>query len=313
MEKRKPKKKVIAILVPVFCEADNIPDFYVVLTSVIEKLKDYSFKLIFIDDGSIDNSVELVEQLMASDSRVSIIKLLRNFGKEAALTAGVIETLPYDAVVTIDSDLQHPPGLIPELLKNWEEGAMVVATIRNSVDSHSLLRKIGSDIYYFLIRGLGGVNVISKATDFRLMDVDVIRKFCLFDEKIHMFRSSIDWFGFKTKYITFDAPQRFSGEARYSYRKLLTLAVDSITAFSLLPLKVTGAIGLGISFLSALMLLSSFILNVVYQAWFVSALAIVVLFNTFLTGILMVCLGLIALYIGSIHQEVVKRPRYIIK
>jgi polyisoprenyl-phosphate glycosyltransferase len=310
---RQSKKKVIALVVPVYCESGSITEFYSVLTSVVGELKDYSFKIIFVDDGSTDNSVELIEQLIFSDPRLSVIKFLRNFGKEAALTAGVLESLPYDAVITIDADLQHPPTLIPELIKNWEKGSLVVATIRNSIRSHSWVRKISSDFYYFLIRGLGGSNIISKATDFRLMDEAVIRQFSLFDEKIHMFRSSIDWFGFKTAYISFDAPGRFDGNARYSYQKLISLAVDSITAFSLLPLKITGMIGVSISILSALMLSTSLVLNIMHQDWFVSALALVVLFNTFLVGILMICLGLIALYIGSIHQEVVKRPRYIIK
>lgn len=304
--------KTITVVIPIYRERENIQAFYNSLSSVLEKLNKYSWQISFVDDGSDDDSASIVEELIQIDKRVKLISLSRNFGKEAALTAGVIEAIASDAIITIDADLQHPPNIIPSFLNEWENGNPVVVGIRKSVGSHSFFRKLGSNMYYLIMEKIGGNHIVRGSTDFRLIDKKVAVEFAKFSEQILMFRGSIDWLGFRTRQVEFDAPERFAGEAGYSYRKLFSLAVNSITSFSLWPLKVSGYLGIVISSMSFIILVSCLSLNMYKAIWYVTPLALFVIFNTFLVGLLMICLGLIALYIGNISNEVVKRPNYVI-
>ena len=306
------KEKTIAVVVPCYCEAGNIEQFHKVLSETIGRETGYEWKVLFIDDGSHDNTLEEMQKIVDLDNRTLAVALARNFGKEAALMAGVQEALPCDAVICMDADLQHPPGIIPQLLKEWEDGWPVVATVRKSVESHSMVRKIGSSTYYKLMKSLGGNLLIPKSTDFRLVDRFVIDHLLQLKENVRMFRGMVDWFGFPTAIVHFEAPERFHGTANYSYSKLFQLALTSITSFSLWPLRLTGYAGLLIVAFSSLSLLISMGLNLAKGVWFISPLAMVVLFNTLLVGVLMMCLGLIALYIGNIRDETLKRPNFVI-
>lgn len=308
----KPKKQTIAVVVPCYCEAGNIEQFHKVLSETIGLETDYDWKILFIDDGSQDDTLDVMQRIVDFDNRTMAIILARNFGKEAALMAGVHEALPCDAVICMDADLQHPPSLIPQLLEKWKDGWPVVATVRKSVESHSMVRKIGSSIYYKLMKSVGGNLLIPKSTDFRLVDRIVINHLLQLKENVRMFRGMIDWFGFPTAIVHFDAPERFHGTANYSYGKLFQLALTSITSFSLWPLRLTGYTGVLIVAFSSLSLLVSLGLNLAKGVWFISPLALVVLFNTLLVGVLMICLGLIALYIGNIRDAVLDRPDFVI-
>lgn len=309
---RMSKKKTISVVVPCYCEAGNIRQFHKVLSETIGQETDYEWKILFIDDGSHDNTLEEMKKIVDLDNRTLAVALARNFGKEAALMAGVQEAMPCDAVICMDADLQHPPGLIPQLLTEWEDGWPVVATVRKSVESHSMVRKIGSSAYYKLMKSAGGNLLIPKSTDFRMVDRFVIDHLLQLKENVRMFRGMIDWFGFPTAIVHFEAPERFHGTANYSYGKLFQLALTSITSFSLWPLRLTGYAGLMIVAFSSLSLLISMGLNLTKSVWFVSPLAIVILFNTLLVGVLMMCLGLIALYIGNIRDEALQRPDFVI-
>ena len=306
------KGKTIAVVVPCYCEAGNIEQFHKVLSKTIGQETDYEWKLLFIDDGSHDNTLGEMQKIIDLDNRTLAVALARNFGKEAALMAGVQEALPCDAVICMDADLQHPPEIIPQLLKKWEDGWPVVATVRKSVESHSMVRKIGSSTYYKLMKSLGGNLLIPRSTDFRLVDRFVIDHLLQLKENVRMFRGMIDWFGFPTAIVHFEAPGRFHGTANYSYGKLFQLALTSITSFSLWPLRLTGYAGLLIVAFSSLSLLLSMGLNLAKGVWFISPLAMVVLFNTLLVGVLMICLGLIAIYIGNIRDETLNRPDFVI-
>ena len=306
------KEKTIAVVVPCYCEAGNIEQFHKVLSETIGQETDYVWKILFIDDGSHDNTLEEMQKIVEIDNRTVAVALTRNFGKEAALIAGVQEALPCEAVICMDADLQHPPVIIPQLLKKWEDGWPVVATVRKSVESHSMVRKIGSGTYYKLMKSVGGNLLIPKSTDFRLVDRFVIDHLLQLKENVRMFRGMIDWFGFPTAIVHFEAPERFHGTANYSYGKLFQLALTSITSFSLWPLRLTGYAGLLIVTFSSLSLLLSMGLNLAKAVWFISPLAIVVMFNTLLVGVLMMCLGLIALYIGNIRDEALSRPDFVI-
>jgi len=302
----------ISIVIPVYCEEKNIPALYQRLEQVAASLPDIHWEYIFVNDGSLDHSISVLRQLARADSKVKVIDFSRNFGKEVALTAGVHAAYA-DAVICMDADLQHPPELIPQLIDEWRRGAEVVATIRTSMDNQSLMRRLGSNGYYWLMRKISGLDMVSQTTDFRLLDKKVVEEFRRVTERERMFRGIIDWMGFKKVYVEFHADAREEGAPAYSYAKLWRLAINSITAFSLWPLRLTGYLGVLITTTSGLLLtwmLGNYVLG---NGVFYTPLAIVVVVNTFLIGIVLMAIGLVALYIGTIQTEVVNRPLYIVR
>jgi dolichol-phosphate mannosyltransferase len=306
-------KQLITIVIPVYREANNLERLYERLEKVTGALPVFTWEYLLVNDGSPDHSLELLRQLAKRDTKVKVIDLSRNFGKELALTAGVHDAHTADAVICMDADLQHPPELIPELVDEWQRGAEIVATIRTSIDKQPLLRRVGSHIYYWLMGKISGLHMVSQTTDFRLYDKKVIAAFCQATERERMFRGIMDWMGFRKVYVEFSADARTEGCAGYSYAKLYHLAINSITAFSLWPLRLTGYMGVFITSTSGLLLtwmLGNYVLGskVVY-----TPLAIVVVANTFLIGIVLMAIGLVALYIGTIHTEVLNRPLYIVR
>lgn len=304
--------KLISVVIPVFCEEKNIPSFYERLENIIKDINGYIWEYIFVDDGSSDSSYAELQKLADKDKKVKVLRFSRNFGKEIALSAG-IEAASGDAVITIDADLQHPPELIPDMIKKWEGGVDIVATIRKKTEKQPLIRRIGSILFYWLMNKISQVEMVSQTTDFRLLDRKVVDVFKTIKEKSRMYRGIIDWMGFKKEYIEFNADARMEGVSCYSYRKLFALAINSITSFSLFPLKIAGITGVVITFFSGILLLVMFPTKFLFKSQYFSSLSIVVVINTFLIGIVLICLGFIALYIGSIHNEVVNRPLYIVK
>jgi glycosyltransferase involved in cell wall biosynthesis len=305
--------KKIVIVIPVYREAENLLALYQRLELVISQLPEFTWEYIFVNDGSPDNSYQVLLNLASADPKIKVLDLSRNFGKEIALTAGAHEAKGADAVICIDADLQHPPELIPTLLARWTEGAEVVVTIRKSSEKEPLLRKWGSTSFYWIINKVCNFEMVTKATDFRLYDAKVIEAFRHATERERMFRGIMDWMGFRKAFIEFHANARQNGEAGYSYRKLMKLAVNSITAFSLWPLRLTGYLGLLISAFSGLLLTWMLGTYVVRGEWVYTPLAIVVVANTLLIGVVLMAIGLVALYIGAIHTEVINRPLYLIR
>jgi len=303
----------ISIVVPVYCEEKNIPALYRRLEQVIASLPEIGWEYVFVNDGSPDHSLEVLRQLAARDSKVRVLDFSRNFGKEIALTAGVHHAADADAVICMDADLQHPPEFIPKLVEEWKKGAEIVATVRASIEKQPLLRRIGSYAYYWLMAKISGLNMVSQTTDFRLYDKKVVAAFRQATERNRLFRGIMDWLGFRKVYVEFHADARNDGTAGYSYGKLWQLAIHSITAFSLWPLRLTGYLGVFITTVSGLLLawmLGAYLFN---NKLGYTPLAIVVVANTFLIGIVLMGIGLVALYIGTIHTEVTNRPLYIIR
>lgn len=305
-------KKKITIVVPAFNEADNIRP----LLDSIEKISNaesrYEWTVRFVDDCSEDMTWEVLSDLPSYSSlSVEAIRFSANFGKEPALVAGLSESVDSDAIIFMDADLQHPPELIPTFLRKWEEGYKNISGVRSSADDYSFFKKITSNLFYKVMNFFGDVDLPRGLTDFKLIDKDIAKEFLKFKEKAIMFRGLIEWLGFKKCYVPFKAPARLNGEAAYSFRKLMQLAVNSFTSFSLLPLKIAGALG-------ALILISCFILVVymgsseIFGNQVFTPLAYFVVFNTFLTGLVLSSIGFTAIYIGRIHVQVVDRPLYII-
>lgn len=301
----------IAIVVPVFREGPNLPRLYQRLEEVTGAMPDFIWEYIFVNDGSPDDSLAVLRRLAAADRKVKVIDLSRNFGKEIALTAGVHHAVHADAVICMDADLQHPPEYIPELVAKWRAGVEVVATIRVSIEKQPLARRLGSYLYYWFMAKISEVEMVSQTTDFRLFDSKVVRAFCCITERERMFRGIMDWMGFRKEYVEFKADAREEGTAGYSYRKLWRLAVNSVTSFSLFPLKVAGYLGVCITSFSGLLLAWMVITDFALKTQVFTPLAFFVVANTFLIGIVLMAIGMVALYIGNIHTEVINRPLYL--
>jgi dolichol-phosphate mannosyltransferase len=270
---------------------------------------------LFIDDGSKDQTAAEIEKLAESDSRVKLISFSRNFGKEVATSAG-LRYAQGAAVIMIDADLQHPPKLIPLFLQKWQNGAEVVVGVRSKNKNYSLLRKCASALYYKLMKVISNTIMIPRETDFRLIDRAVVDAFNTFTERHRNTRALINWLGFKREYIEFEVNQRANGKASYSLGKLLHLAIYSFVSHSLFPLRIAGYIGGFITFCSGLLGILVFFERYVFNDalnWHISGSAQLAIINVFLIGIVLMCLGIVALYIENIQNETTNRPMYVIR
>ncbi|MCX6763729.1 MAG: glycosyltransferase family 2 protein [Candidatus Moranbacteria bacterium] len=305
--------QLISIAVPVYNEEKNIPVFWHKLNEIIlSKITAYQWEVIFINDGSRDKTIEELEKLSKIDARIRIIDFSRNFGKEVALTAG-LNHCRGDACLMVDADLQHPLEKIPEFLEKWEAGFEVIVGVREKNKGEGLVKRIGSYFFYKIINSIAETKITSKATDFRLLDRIVIDEFNKLPEKNRMTRALIDWLGFRRAYVHFNANPRLHGKASYSLWKLFRLAFNSFISFSLFPLRLAGYLGIIITLLSGALGLFILITKYILGTMSFSGSVILAVIILFLIGIVLICLGLIALYIANIHTEVTNRPLYIIR
>jgi dolichol-phosphate mannosyltransferase len=306
------QKPTITILVPVYNEGRNIPTLVSELHAVTAGIDRYDFSLLFVDDGSSDDSVAQIEAMAAKDSRVRLLELSRNFGKEIALTAG-IDALDCDAVIIMDADLQHPPSYIPQLIDRWEHGSEVVVARRTRIDKQPLARRLGSYLFYKLLNAISDFPMEPGTTDFRLLDREVIDALKGFREKNRMVRGLVDWMGFRRSSIDFEAPERTAGVAGYSYAKLAQLALNSFMSFSLLPLRLAGYLGMFSTVVFGALLLVMGIDKMTGDIFRFSSISFVIVVNVLLNGVVLLSIGLVALYIGHIHTEAVDRPLYLLR
>lgn len=304
---------LISIVIPVFREEKNLRVLLERLDAVTTLLPEISWAYIFVNDGSPDDSMSVLREMSISNPRVGAIDFSRNFGKEVALTAGVHAAKDSDAVICMDADLQHPPEVIPVLVEKWRDGYEVVATIRSSTEKKSLTRRVASTCYYWLMSRISGVEIKSQSTDFRLFDKKVVKAFCRLTERERMFRGMVDWLGFKKTFVEFSAGARLHGEVSYSLQSLWKLAINSITAFSLFPLRLTGYLGVAITTVSTLLILWMMFQNIFVAQEMFRPSAFFAVFNTMMIGVVLMAIGLVALYIGNIHIEVINRPLYIVR
>ena len=302
----------ISVVVPVYNEELSIKQLYERVNKVISEEK-YEWEIIFVNDGSNDNSEKIIREIAREDKRVKLVSLTRNFGKNAAIKAG-IDYVSGDAIVVMDGDLQHPPELIHKFLEKWRAGIPVIIGRRVKLEGEKVIRKIGSCLYYAVAKFLSNVDKYRGLTDFRLLDRRVVEEIKKLPEANPIFRSFIDWLGFKTELVDFVAPKSFKNKSSFTFASLIRLATDSFVSNSLFPLKIIGFTGVIISLLSSILLLYMFFTRFIlgYRDMF-SSIAFVIVFNIILTGLTLVCIGLLALYIGSIFKEVKKRPSYVVK
>ena len=301
---------VVSIVVPLFNEENNIEPLY----NRIEKLfvgRGDQFELIFVNDGSADRSAEIIERLRQRDEKVKTICLSRNFGHQVALSAG-LDYADGDAVILIDADLQHPPEVIPELLKKWREGYDNVYTIRKPPKNLPFLKKYFSQFFYRTFRKLTKLDIPMNSADFRLLDRKIVLELRKIKERNRFLRGLIYWTGFKSIGIEYDEDHRYSGEVKYNIKTMLLFAINAIVSFTNVPLYLGILVGVMFSFFGLI-----FLGYAVYIHFFtgtsVPGWASIVCLLSILGGIQLIVMGLIGVYIGKIFEEVKQRPLYLVK
>lgn len=306
-------KPLLSIVLPVRDEQAGLTSFHKNLSAQLDKLHKYDFEIIYCNDGSRDGSLVRLRLLAKQDERIRIISLSRSFGKEIATTAG-IQIAQGKAVLTLDSDGQHPVELIPKFIQAWQAGANVVVGVRTAYQRESLMKRVGSYCFYKFFNRMTGMSLVAGATDFRLIDQAVQTDFKQLTERNRITRGLVDWLGYERAYVNFVAnPRRYDSPA-YSFKKLLKLALDSMVSLSSSPLYVTAYIGAVVLPLSTLLGLVMG-LNQLFGDplnWHVTGSAYVVVLILFLIGILMMSQGIIGLYLSHIHSETQNRPLYVV-
>lgn len=301
--------KKVSIVVPVFNEEDNLHEFYKQATTVMQKEK-YDYNLIFIDDGSRDSSALILSELSKQDAHVEAYLLSRNYGHQMALTCG-LDHADGDAVITMDGDLQHPPELIPQLLRLWEQGNEIVLTKRMATEDAGFFKNITSSMYYKLINTLSNVEITPGGSDFRLMDRIAVDAFKQYRERARFIRGLVNTLGFKVAVLEFVAPPRFAGHSKFNLKKMLHFALDGITAFSNIPLRWSLYVGLLCGLCSILLLghvfFVKFVTNDAVPGWATTTVCVL-----FLGGIQLVGIGILGEYIGRIFEEIKHRPLYLV-
>lgn len=299
----------LSIVIPAHNEEGNIHTIY---TAINDALKDtgYTYELIFVDDGSTDHTLAVIRELATTYSNIFYIEFSRNFGHQSALKAG-IDHADGDCVVSLDCDMQHPPKLIPEMLRKWEEGYDVVYTRRKSDKKLPYFKRKTSHWFYLLTNKISGVQLEEGTADFRLMDAKVARVFSSFTENDLFIRGIVKWMGFRQYAIDYSPGERFSGETKYTFKKMLSLAIKGITSFSVSPLYVAMYIGFIMSALSLLYLpyvLWAYLTGHSATGWSSLLLTIV-----FFGGVQMILIGILGIYIGKLFMQSKNRPTYIIR
>jgi glycosyltransferase involved in cell wall biosynthesis len=298
---------LISIVVPVFNEQENVNVFYQEVCQHIEPLG-YTFEFIFVDDGSTDGTPLILDKLAQQDNRVRPILLARNFGHQIALTCGV-DHARGNAVVTMDGDLQHPPEMLPLLISKWEAGFEIVQTIRKNTEGVSWVKRFTSGMFYRVINALSNTHIAEGGSDFRLMDRKAVETLKNFKEKARFIRGIVGALGYKQIQIEFVAPERFAGKSKFSYKKMIHFALDGITAYSKLPLRMALYLGL-LSGMFSLLLTANVLYTKLFTTEAVPGWATIAASVLLLGGIQLVGLGIIGEYIGRIFEEVKQRPLY---
>lgn len=304
--------KKISIVIPVFNEADNLSLMYQKINGVFETIQEYTFEIIFVNDGSRDGTQEKLEQLSRNYSEVKYLEFSRNFGHQPAVKAGM-DFANGNAVISMDGDLQHPPDLIPDLIRKWEEGFDVVLTNRFYPKEISYFKKRTSHLFYKFLSTISDVDLRKGGgSDFRLLDAAVVQEFRNFTEDDLFLRGLTSWIGYKQTTINFTAGERNAGKSSYNLKKMMKFAFTGITAFSVKPLYFAVYLGFIFSAIAILgygiYVIHSFAANTEISGW-----ASLIMTVVFFGGVQLIILGIIGIYLGKIFKQVKERPNYIIR
>ena len=304
-----PQACELSIVIPILNEHTNIPILYDRLNKSLINLG-ISFELIFVDDGSKDDSAELLRNLAQSDPKLTLIELSRNFGHQVALTAGLEHTTG-KAVITMDADLQDPPEIIPEFYRYWKEGYDVVYGLRVK-RKEPLLKRIAYAAFYRILRHMANIQIPMDAGDFCIMDRKVVDILNSMTERNRFIRGIRSWIGLKQKGIPINRPARETGRSKYSWDMLVQLALDGLISFSIRPLRM-------ISYFGIFVALGSIVLGIAYAVQRIAfglnppGLATIIVLLSFFSGVQLITIGMIGEYLGRVFDEVKKRPLYVLK
>lgn len=303
--------KLISLLIPAYNEEEVLEPLFERLEKLAENCSNYNFEFLFVNDGSKDQTLEIIKKYAKKDSRISYINLSRNFGKEIAMIAG-IDHVKGDAMVILDADLQDPPELIPEMIKYWEEGYDDVYARRKSRKGETWFKKHTSSLYYKLLQSSTDIPVQVDTGDFRLINRRCIEAIKQIRENQRYTKAMFSWIGYKKKEILYDRDPRIAGTTKWNYPKLINLAINGITSFTTAPLRIATFSGIFISFAAfcyILYLLIRPLFGVSTGAGYSSLMAVIL----FIGGVQMLFLGVIGEYIGRIFTESKNRPLYLIE
>ena len=306
------RKLKIDLVIPVFNEVGVIEQTHAQICEVIDHLP-YTFSIYYVDDGSSDTTVDSVARLAKGDKRIILLELSRNFGHQAALTAG-LEASQGDFVISMDADGQHPPAMIAQMIELFCQGYDIIQAQRAEDISASSFKQLTSSAFYSLINGISGTRIIPGAADFRGMSRQAVDALKAMPEFHRFLRGMISWMGYKSAILPYRQPARVAGRSKYSLGKMLRLASDAIFSFSLIPLYIglsTGLVFFALAFIQLTYVLTLWITGNterVVPGW--SSLMAILLIAS---GIIMILLGFIGVYVGYIFQEVKKRPIYLLK
>jgi polyisoprenyl-phosphate glycosyltransferase len=300
---------ILSIVVPAYKEAANLEQLHEELVQSLTLLR-CTWELIIVDDGSPDRTWECIVGLQRRDSHVRGIRLSRNFGHQYALLAGLSEARGA-AVITLDADLQHPPSLIPSLVREWQEGSKIVHTVRRDCPNVSWVKRFTSKMFYRVFSFLSGVRISPGMADFRLLDQQVVREILKLKESGLFLRGLVQWVGYPNTRVEYDCAERFAGDTTYSFGHMLRFAWTGITSFSIVPLRLATVLGLLTSLFAFYELLDAVYVKVFTSSAVPGWTSLYVLVS-FLFGILFILIGITGEYIARILEEVRGRPRFVI-
>ena len=302
--------KKVTILIPAYNEEESLPYLYKRLEDLINSIDNYEFEILFVNDGSKDNTLNLIKEYRKQDSRISYVNFSRNFGKEVAMLAG-FDYAKGDCVIIIDADLQDPPELIPTLLKYWEEGYDDVYAQRRSRKGETFLKKFTSKMYYRVLQKLTKVEIQKDTGDFRLLDRRCVNALRKMRETQRCSKSMFSWIGYKKKAVLYDRDPRIAGKTKWNYAKLVNLAIDGITSFTTSPLRISSFLAIP-TFLMLIIYFIYVIVKCVRLGIPIQAFQATILLILFFSAIQIMLFGIVGEYLGRIFNKTKNRPIYFV-
>jgi len=301
----------ISVIVPLYNEELVIREMYTKLTEVMQGTG-LSYEVLLVDDGSEDQTRRLAREICATDRHIKLLCLSRNFGHQFAITAGMDRSAG-KAVVVIDADLQDPPEVIPRMIDKWQEGYQVVYGVREKREGERWFKLITASLFYRVLKRLTAVEIPVDTGDFRLVDRHALNEFMSMRERARFIRGMISWVGFKQTEVRYVRHERFAGETKYPFTKMLKFAIDGLLSFSQAPLKLASGMGILSAGVSLLFIIYAFVIKAFFPEQAIPGWSSIFSAILFIGGVQLICLGVLGEYIGRIYEEIKQRPLYIIQ
>ncbi len=304
-------KNKVSVIVPMYYEEEVANECYKRLKAVVSKLSNYDYELIFVNDGSKDKTLEILEDIAKSDKNVKVISFARNFGHQCAVTAG-LKYVTGNVACIIDADLQDPPELLADMLKKWEEGYEVIYGKRKARKGESIFKLFTAKMFYKTLNFLSDVDIPKDTGDFRVIDRKVVDTINSLPEHNKFLRGLFSWVGYKQYAFEYERQERFAGKTKYPLKKMLKLAADGIIGFSTKPLKIIGMIGIISIVISICILIYALLAFIFKFSGLEAGWTSIMVCITFFAGVQLLSLWIMSEYIGRIYDESKNRPQYIV-